>query len=937
MNGSSSGILRKVGRLGLAIVGGMLVVVAVIAFARSSSRKVYAAAIPPPEGYPKLSLSAKTVTPTLANLGTSTLHYQIEIRNTGAYQADGVILTDVIPPNVTYNGDAAASGLAQPTYDPGTRTLTWQGPVGFDSTVVVSYSVEATTNVEEVISNTAVISQAMIAEPVTVTAETLVTDQPKFTIEKSAVPSKPGAGKPLTYTLSVTNIGQSANNLPVTVVDEVPNQTTFKAVGPDGSVNPSQKTVTWNRDVTLDTGETSVFTFSVNVNNDVISGTAINNSTYNVTGQNLPAVSGGPYTVTVIEPIFLISKQVYPFPPGSNREMTYTLSVFNKGSLATGLEVTDVVPENVTYERGGTESGGVVSWDLPSLDSGASAEFTYTVSIGDIADVTIFNDDYGVCSAEGVCETGEALANLVRGPTFKADVFLDPVAKKPGGGTGPVTPTIVLENLGPGSALDASALMYFRRISVSFNDLLAIPNEGQFFYGPECGDKCVSYLWRGDLAYDQAITLTTIEGQSSVGGEEGTHYTATVVITDTLGMTTTEPFTGTAVGTITHFANLIPTKSAPPVVGAGQPLSYTIRVYNSGLSTDVPPYPTLTETIPLSTTFLNASDGGVSSQVGGRSVISWSLPAMSPGDEVFRSFAVLVDGDLVSGTKIVNDDYRTSWYDIDAKGVLSNTGEPITTVVKEVGLIDSFKTVTPTSVLPGEGNILTYTVHVVNSGPSNLSGVKVHDVLPWQNSTYQRDAVATAGQIISDIVSLDWTGSVGPYSSQLITFTVLVDKDFQGPLTNTATIKHSSLLEDVVAEATAYVTDKPVLQITKSASPDPVKSGGELLYKIKVENLGQQATDLVVTDTIPANTDYILGSASASGQLAGDHLEWRIPVLDPGEVRYLAFHVTVGGGNTVTNENYGVTCAEGVSDTGPPLITQVTTNRKKAYLPLILR
>ena len=116
-----------------------------------------------------------------------------------------------------------------------------------------------------------------------------------------------------------------------------------------------------------------------------------------------------------------------------------------------------------------------------------------------------------------------------------------------------------------------------------------------------------------------------------------------------------------------------------------------------------------------------------------------------------------------------------------------------------------------------------------------------------------------------------------------------------------------------------------------------MKSGGELLYKIKVENLGQQATDLVVTDTIPANTDYILGSASASGQLAGDHLEWRIPVLDPGEVRYLAFHVTVGGGNTVTNESYGVTCAEGVSDTGPPLITQVTTNRKKAYLPLILR
>lgn len=920
--------------MGLAIVGGMLVVVAVIAFARSSARQVHAAPVPPPDGYPKLSLSTKTVTPTLAQLNTpSTLYYKIEIRNTGAYQADNVTLTDVIPLNVTYNNDAAASAATQPNYNPSTRTLSWQGSVGFDSTVVVSYSVDVTANEETVISNTGVISQALIAEPVAVTAETLITDQPILAIEKSSVPPKPGAGKPLTYTLSVTNIGQPANNLPVTVVDHVPNGTTFKEFGPDGSVNGPKNTVTWNRDITLDTGETSVFTFSVDVNNNVISGTVIDNNTYQVTGQGLPTTAGNPYTVTVIDPIFLISKQVDPFPPGSNREMTYTLSVFNKGSLATGLVITDVVPTGVTYERGGTLSGDVVSWGLPSLDSGEAAQVTYTVSIGDVADVTILNDEYGVCSAEDVCQQGDALANLVKGPTFEAEVYLDPVAKKPGGGTGPVTPTIVLKNLGPGSALDASALLYFRRISVSFNDLLAIPDEGQFSYGPECGDKCVSYFWKGDLGYNQVVTLTTIEGQSSIGGEEGTHYTATVVITDTLGPTTTEPFTGTAVGTITHFPNLIPTKSAPPVVGAGQPMTYTIRVYNSGLSTEVPPYPTLTETIPLSTTFLNASDGGVSSQVGGRTVVAWTLPAMSPGDEVFRSFAVLVNSGLVSGTQIVNDDYRTAW----STGVLSNTGEPVTTVVKEVGLIDSFKTVTPTAALPGEGNIFTYTVHVVNSGPSNLTGVNVYDLLPWQNSTYQRDAVASAGTIVSDIVSVDWTGNVAPYSSQLITFTVLADKDFQGPLTNTATIKHSSLTEDVVAQAVAYVTDKPVLKITKSATPDPVKSGGQLLYKIKVENLGQQATDLVITDTFPANTQYILGSASASGQLVGDHLEWGIPVLDPGEVRDLAFQVTVGSGNQVTNAEYGVTCAEGVSASGLPVITQVTISRKNAYLPLIMR
>ena len=36
------------------------------------------------------------------------------------------------------------------------------------------------------------------------------------------------------------------------------------------------------------------------------------------------------------------------------------------------------------------------------------------------------------------------------------------------------------------------------------------------------------------MAVGDVITFTTIEGQSTIGGEEGTHYTATVVVTDDL-------------------------------------------------------------------------------------------------------------------------------------------------------------------------------------------------------------------------------------------------------------------------------------------------------------------------------------------------------------------------------------------------------------------
>ena len=310
---------------------------------------------------------------------------------------------------------------------------------------------------------------------------------------------------------------------------------------------------------------------------------------------------------------------------------------------------------------------------------------------------------------------------------------------------------------------------------------------------------------------------------------------------------------------------------------------------------------------------------------------------MGSGDFLYRSFSVRVDNDLISGSLLINDDYRTFWYETELGGILSMTGEAVTTTVIDVGLVDSYKLVEPSLSLPGPDNVLTYYVHIVNSSQLLLEDVKVHDTLPWQYSTYQRDAVASAGKIVSDIVSIDWTGDVAPLSEEVITFTVLVDPYYSGALTNTATITHPGLLEDVEVQVVAYVTDKPVLQITKSASPNPVRSEETLTYKIKVTNLGQQATALLVTDTLPANVEYIAGSSSGGGLLVGEQMQWQIPVLEAGESLELSFQVTVLGGKEVVNEAYGVICAEGVSATGLPVTTQVTGGGGDIYLPFIAK
>jgi uncharacterized repeat protein (TIGR01451 family) len=342
--------------LGLTVLSGLLLLAAVLLIVSSNGLVAHADPIEPPEGYPKLSLSVKTVTPTLAHTGGVTLYYAVEIRNTGAYTATGATLTDDITEGATYSGDAQASVSSTLVFSNG--TLTWKGDVGFDSTVVVSFSVAVSPTLTGTVRNTAAISHPLIAHPVTVTAETVVTDDPILTIEKTSAPPKPGPNKPLCYTIVVANQGQPAVNLPITVTDRVPFNTTVRDVGADGF--PGDNVVTWTRHVTLELGETTVFTFSVDVD-DVLAGTVITNDNYQVASPESGVTAGEPYTVTIVDPEFLLSKHTWPDPPGSNREMTYTLTLLNVGSLATDMVITDRVPAGVAYQRGGSEAGGIVS------------------------------------------------------------------------------------------------------------------------------------------------------------------------------------------------------------------------------------------------------------------------------------------------------------------------------------------------------------------------------------------------------------------------------------------------------------------------------------------------------------------------------------------------------------------------------------------------
>src|SRR5512138_3167924 len=57
---------------------------------------------PLPGGLPKLSLSSKTVTPSIIAPGSVTLTYNIRLVNTGAWTATATSLIDPLPASVTF-------------------------------------------------------------------------------------------------------------------------------------------------------------------------------------------------------------------------------------------------------------------------------------------------------------------------------------------------------------------------------------------------------------------------------------------------------------------------------------------------------------------------------------------------------------------------------------------------------------------------------------------------------------------------------------------------------------------------------------------------------------------------------------------------------------------------------------------------------------------
>lgn len=199
---------------------------------------------------------------------------------------------------------------------------------------------------------------------------------------------------------------------------------------------------------------------------------------------------------------------------------------------------------------------------------------------------------------------------------------------------------------------------------------------------------------------------------------------------------------------------------------------------------------------------------------------------------------------------------------------------------------------TPASMV-GPGEEVTYTVRVTNHGPGPAAGVdSVADSLP-DGLTF---VSASDGGALTADGTVRWPAfSLAAGQSKDLTVIATTDADVRtvtaddGDLDNEAVVQHPGDPNPDNDRDTAVVpVDHPDLVVEKDDGLTLVAPGDELDYAIDVTNTGPgDAHDVVVTDELPAELEYVGGSDGVT-YTEPDQVTWPAFDLAAGETMELS-------------------------------------------------
>ncbi|MFP4345119.1 MAG: family 16 glycoside hydrolase, partial [Anaerolineales bacterium] len=358
------------------------------------------------------------------------------------------------------------------------------------------------------------------------------------------------------------------------------------------------------------------------------------------------------------------------------------------------------------------------------------------------------------------------------------------------------------------------------------------------------------------------------------------------------------------------------TKSASPSpVEAGEPLTYTLDLVNTGVvsATGV----VVTDAIPVNTTFVTATlphVGPVPDNSAG-SVISWTVGTLAVGASRTFTLVVQTQAPLLDGTLITN----TAW--VTSSEGLTDT-DTVTTPVQSSHLLTITKSGTPSPV--GAGALLTYTLDWAVGGNEPALGVTLSDAVPANTTYWTSIPAATTAPPVGGTGLVRWDlGDRNPPEAGSVTLVVLVDS----PLLTGTQIFNAALITDTQGLTDTDTLTTPVeswhsLALTKTAQPSPVEAGALLTYTLDWAVDGNEpALGVTLSDAVPANTTYwtSIPAATTAPPVGGTGLvRWDLGDRNPPEAGSVTLVVLVDSplltGTQIFNAAL-ITDTQGLTDT----------------------
>ncbi len=344
-------------------------------------------------------------------------------------------------------------------------------------------------------------------------------------------------------------------------------------------------------------------------------------------------------------------------------------------------------------------------------------------------------------------------------------------------------------------------------------------------------------------------------------------------------------------------ADLAVTQSAAPSPGtAGQPLTYTVTVANSGPN-DAPAV-TVTDTLPAGVSAVSASGSQGTAALNG-STVSWSAGTVKSGARATLTLT------LTPGSAGTLTNQATVSAGVSDPNPANNSSSLSTTVGSAPILADLAvaQTASPNPAVVGQS--LTYTVTVTNHGPSDASGVTVTDTLPAGVSASTQ--LASQGTATVSGGTINWavgTVSNGASATLSITWIPLA----AATLTNTATVQGAVVDGNSAnnSSSLAVPVNPPAadLGLSQVAAPAVGTVGQPVTYTLTVTNHGpNDAPGVTVADTLPSASSNVASAASqGTASLSGGSLAWNVGTLASGASATLTVTVTPTAAGTLTNQ-----------------------------------